>query len=494
MQRDARHRLLLLKRAAVLLAIAAVTVGASERVPWPYGVAPTADTVHDLIEEALRIGRRERFEEYDGTQAVVEERGAVALPQSLLDRGEYDLDAVFIQGDEVFAHFFGPVDGYGGLLQGPQLQRVHRGVTGGLDGHDCDGCHSVGGLDGAGTFAQDAFLLGDGDTEASAARRNPPSLLGAGLVQALAAQMTAELAAQRARGVEEARRTGRAVTVELVAKGVRFGRLGVAPDGTFDTSGVEGIGPDLVVRPFGWKGDVARLRRFVEEAARVHFGAQSYPLEARNRDAPDEARVGQAAWDPDGDGVTRELDEGSLTATAAYLAMLETPVVAPPADPALLQRWGRGDQRLDPLGCTGCHVRTLKLLDRTWEERADTTAGAPLKINLLLDGEQPRGVDQVNLFSDLKRHDMGPGLADAVDHPDGISRSHFLTRSLWGLAETPPYLHTGAAHTIAEAILAHGGEAQAARDAFAALPPDEQADVIVFLSSLTRQPKLRVAR
>jgi CxxC motif-containing protein (DUF1111 family) len=70
----------------------------------------------------------------------------------------------------------------------------------------------------------------------------------------------------------------------------------------------------------------------------------------------------------------------------------------------------------------------------------------------------------------------------------------FLTRPLWGLAETPPYLHDGRAATIPTAILAHGGEAQPARDAFAALSPDDQASLHVFLLSLTREPKVRVAR
>ena len=64
---------------------------------------------------------------------------------------------------------------------------------------------------------------------------------------------------------------------------------------------------------------------------------------------------------------------------------------------------------------------------------------------------------------------------------------------LWGLAETAPYLHDGRAGTIPEAILAHGGEATKARDAFAALAPKEQASLHVFLLSLTRTPRARVA-
>ncbi len=77
-------------------------------------------------------------------------------------------------------------------------------------------------------------------------------------------------------------------------------------------------------------------------------------------------------------------------------------------------------------------------------------------INLFSDGDKPRGSNLVEVFSDLKRHDLGPGLADPHDEEHGLPRSVFLTRPLWGLAETPPYLHDGRAATIPEAILAHG--------------------------------------
>ena len=98
------------------------------------------------------------------------------------------------------------------------------------------------------------------------------------------------------------------------------------------------------------------------------------------------------------------------------------------------------------------------------------------------------------LFSDLKRHEMGPALADPHDNEDGVPRSVWITRPLWGLAESAPYLHDGRAATIPEAIRAHGGEASRATEAFAALSREEQADVPVFLLSLTREPKVRFAR
>ena len=77
--------------------------------------------------------------------------------------------------------------------------------------------------------------------------------------------------------------------------------------------------------------------------------------------------------------------------------------------------------------------------------------------------------------------------------PQGtIPASVFLTRPLWGLAETAPYLHDGRAPTVHDAIGLHGGEATAARDAYVGLDEKERAPVRVFLTSLAREPKLFV--
>ena len=46
------------------------------------------------------------------------------------------------------------------------------------------------------------------------------------------------------------------------------------------------------------------------------------------------------------------------------------------------------------------------------------------------------------------------------------------------------FLHDGRARNLTEAILWHGGEAQAARDAFAKLPKTERDALLAFLNSL----------
>ena len=479
----------------VALAALALASGDSAEVPWPHGSPPTGAELRELIDAAVDLADLERSEEFLEASSRGDDHEHIFLLQSDIDLGVYGNDYMFQAGDALFGHEFRREDGYARSVF-PQLQRVHAGVRGGLDTFSCAGCHSVGGPDGAGGPTQNAFLGGDGDRISSANARNAPAALGLGLIQAIAVEMTSELQAQRDAAITIAVDSGAPTAAALSSKSVDFGALVAMPDGTIDASGVEGVSEDLVVRPFGWKGSTARLRRFIEDAARIHFGVQSHVLALAYQGEPDVDRLGPGPdwWDPDNDGIARELEEGILTAGAIYLALLETPVILPPRDPDLIARWGEGAQLFDTIGCADCHRVDLVLKDITWEELPDTTGGPPYVVNLLTDGEHPRGTQLVKLFSDLKRHAMGAELADPHDDESGLPRDVFLTRPLWGLAETAPYLHDGRAATIPEAILAHGGEAQASRDAFAALSAGEQAGLHIFLLSLTREPKVRVAR
>jgi CxxC motif-containing protein (DUF1111 family) len=89
----------------------------------------------------------------------------------------------------------------------------------------------------------------------------------------------------------------------------------------------------------------------------------------------------------------------------------------------------------------------------------------------------------VALFGDLRRHDMGTGLAEEVDEV-GTGRSVFMTENLWGCGSTAPYLHDGRAVTLSEAILEHGGEALTARNNFAANSTTASKHLVTFLNNL----------
>ncbi len=463
--------------------------------PWPGGAPPADAQLAGLVGDALGLLSLERFEEFREAKEKGEDSGHSTVFQEDIDTHRYDADQLFALGDAVFGHEFRAADGYADVQSVVQGRRVHDGSRGGLDTFSCAGCHSVGGPNGAGAATQNAYLFGDGVRQSSTVIRNSPPVLGLGMVQALAREMSLDLQRARDAAVEQAQSSGNAVPIRLETKGVDFGVLTARPNGSVDASELEGVDADLVIKPFGWKGQFPDLRRAIEDAARVHFGIQSGPLTELHRDGPMPELLGDGPdwWDPDGDGVQWELEEGSLTATAVYLAMLEVPTIVPPSSAALRDRWAHGDALFDEVGCADCHTRSLALVSTVWTEAPDTTGAAPFVVALLRDGEEPKGTPQVKLFSDLKRHDMGPGLADAhtdTDHPN-IGAQTWLTRPLWGLAESPPYLHDGRAATIPEAIVAHGGEGQDSADRFEALSDSAQSDLHIFLLSLSRAPKLR---
>lgn len=466
--------------ATALLLLPALGAMLGPEIPWPGGTAPTPEQIQASAEAAGATWEEDRLVEFRSAQEDQVDAEIKLIGQDAIDDHTFDLETSRIYGHRLFEVGWRRDMGWG-TASADQMRPVHSGEEPGTDAQSCDGCHMVGGQDGGGSFAQSALLRGDGDRESNATRRNPPAMLGLGLVQALAAEMSAELKAQRDRAMETARRREAEISVTLVSKGVSFGILRARPEGGIDTSKIEGVSADLVIRPFGWKGSEATIRRFVEDAARTHLGVES-------------ALGVTANDDPDADGVARELEEGSLTMLSVYVALLEVPVVLPPASPALQARWASGSALFDSVGCAGCHRRSLLLEDRMASEGGDTTRGPPLTFNLLKEGDAPRGTDQVMLFSDLKRHAIGPELAERGPDPDGVAADVFLTRPLWGVAETPPYLHDGRAATLPEAILAHGGEAQQARTAYAALSSEKKADLQVFLLSLSRTPRLRVAR
>jgi hypothetical protein len=105
------------------------------------------------------------------------------------------------------------------------------------------------------------------------------------------------------------------------------------------------------------------------------------------------------------------------------------------------------------------------------------------EIHLGVFAPNPQGQAAIPLYADLKRHEMGPALADAVDET-GTGPSVWLTRPLWGIGSTDPCLHDGRATTLDEAIRLHGGEAATVRDAYVGLGESERGQLIAFLSNM----------
>jgi len=481
---------------------------------------PSDDEIDRLRPDAPRIERTGDLGLAPGRKEPGHTPAHATASQVALDRGIFGPDDLLRVGDALFAYPFRPEQGLGNALAGrpgiaagadpaPNLRRVQAGEVGGPDAAACAECHGVGGDDGAGTLTQNAYLRGDGDRVSTADARNAPAVLGLGPVELLAAQITQSLASQRDLARTQAAMTNASVTWPLAVDGLSYGELVAHPDGSVDTTRVTGVSSDLVVRPFGWKGHQATLRGMIKEAFRAHMGVVALADQQQVRDGllPG-AWFGDGPWyDIDRDGTNIEVDDGMVSTMVGYLAQLEVPIVIPPDEPLLLERFARGHAVFTRVECSTCHTPSLPLRRVDLVTRAEQTENGgspPVTIDVARDGRAPKiePVDligsafDVRLFSDLRRHDMGPGLAAAMSHPSAggaIEPQLWLTRSLWGLADSAPYLHDGRALTVEDAVLAHGGEGQRSRDLFAALGDEERADLLVYLLSLRRAPRV-VAR
>src|SRR5262250_2960338 len=89
-----------------------------------------------------------------------------------------------------------------------------------------------------------------GDVVTRPDSRDAPHLFGLGLKEMLADEITADLRAIRARAISNASSRGQVVTLSLLSKGIQYGAISARPNGTLDTSQVQGVNPDLRVRPF----------------------------------------------------------------------------------------------------------------------------------------------------------------------------------------------------------------------------------------------------
>jgi hypothetical protein len=233
--------------------------------------------LREQLERAVELRRREDFDRMLDAKEPGELVEHATLTEVDFDHRALGIDTLFVVGDELFGYLFRPENGWGSgrsdrgaIGYTPRLKRIHRGAAGGPDAFGCFSCHSKGGPDGAGTQTQNAFLRGDGERIVGADQRNAPHLLGLGPVALLAHEMSTALQAEATGARDRAKAEGRRVEQPLTAKGVSFGRVVASPDGTVDYGGVEGVDPDLTVRPFGWKGHQATIRDIAEESLHIH--------------------------------------------------------------------------------------------------------------------------------------------------------------------------------------------------------------------------------
>jgi hypothetical protein len=428
----------------------------------------------------------------------------------------------------------------------------------GPNAQGCFECHEQPFEDGSGTAAlnvhRDPFRTGN---LAHFVQRNTPHVFAVGAIQRLAEEMTDQLAAVQSALERTTCAAGGTREVTLAAKGVAFGllratRTRVDPCAvSFDTSRVRGIDfqpsvenpaapPALIVRPLQWKGSVAFLRDFNRGASHNELGMQAVEIVGDNVDG-------------DHDGVANELTIGDQTAIAIYLAGQPRPtsllelndlgLLAPALTQNDVARILRGRQVFQQIGCASCHVPSLPIDRPIFSEPSQNPAyrdgeafpagqstaargvdvRAPVSFDLtrdqpdnhvrLRDGRtfnlgalrrDGAGRAIVELYGDLKRHVMGPHLAEPVNEiagddvtpiPSDPRNRHtpdtFLTENLWGVGSTAPYMHDGRATTLAEAILEHAtgsaadpGEAAPSRRAYLSRTASDKRALIAFLENL----------
>jgi CxxC motif-containing protein (DUF1111 family) len=165
---------------------------------------------------------------------------------------------------------------------------------------------------------------------------------------------------------------------------------------------------------------------------------------------------------PEPDG-TRDVSDDQLDQTLFFVQTIGVPAAAQQNAAAR-----RGRDLFEELGCAACHVATLTTGDHAVPQLAHQT---------------------IHPYTDLLLHDVGDRLTDARRDflADGVE---WRTPPLWGLglvqlvAPGATFLHDGRARTFAEAILWHGGEAQAAREAFRLSENQARDALIAFLQTL----------
>jgi CxxC motif-containing protein (DUF1111 family) len=210
---------------------------------------------------------------------------------------------------------------------------------------------------------------------------------------------------------------------------------------------------------FGWKANQPTIKQQIAAAFHGDMGVTSSLYIEEN--CPPVQTLCRAM--PPGN--KPELLDYSWDELHFWQLALDAPAPRNQDDPQVI----RGGQLFTQARCAQCHIPELRT------------------------GEFP-ALQQISkktfrAYTDLLLHDMGPALADG--RPDfKAGPRDWRTAPLWGIGLSAQVngsthlLHDGRARNVLEAILWHGGEAQASRDLFAGFSKQEREDLIAFVNSL----------
>jgi CxxC motif-containing protein (DUF1111 family) len=202
---------------------------------------------------------------------------------------------------------------------------------------------------------------------------------------------------------------------------------------------------------FGWKAQIATLETFSGDAYLNEMGITN-PL-FPNENAPQ----GDGSLLETCDTVAVLEDDGTgVEAFTDFMTLL-----APPPRGSITASVETGEKIFNEIGCAICHHPTL-----------ETGRHAVAALNQVT----------FHPFSDFLLHDMG-SLGDGITQGEATGYE-MRTAPLWGLRKRTQFLHDGRAHTYEDAIYAHDGQGQDARDLFKKLSSSDKKALIEFLNSL----------
>lgn len=329
----------------------------------------------------------------------------------------------------------GPVPLYGGQLQPSGVEGVPGEAVPSVSYTERPGAFADGEAYSlrAPTYAFSALAFGPMPAELQVSPRVAPAMIGLGLLEAIPADDI----------------LARADPDDADGDGIS----GRANHVTDLTTGAPALGR------FGWKANQPNVRQQTAGAFLGDIGVTSSLFPAQNcPEGQDACAAAPGGGDP-------EVSDELLADIVFYSQTLAVPARRAADDPTVL----RGKRVFHDLGCAACHVpRHLTADDAELVEVRGQTIWP---------------------YTDLLLHDMGEALADG--RPDGEADGReWRTPPLWGagLVEAvsghTDFLHDGRARSLLEAVLWHGGEAEAAQQATLALPRDERDALVAFLESL----------
>jgi CxxC motif-containing protein (DUF1111 family) len=216
---------------------------------------------------------------------------------------------------------------------------------------------------------------------------------------------------------------------------------------------------------FGWKAQNVSLQVFSAEALAVEQGQTNMFFPNESDETP------ECQFSPAPNLVPAISGEDVVTLATNFMKFLG-PTLPHPTVPGGADSIARGRATFGTVGCATCHTPLMR-----------TRSGTDFPVLANKD---------VNLYSDLALHNMGPGLADGIAQ-GSAKGDEFRTAPLWGVGTRAFFLHDGRTNNLIEAIRAHRSagngsygpsEANAVVANYDALSAAQQQDLLNFLRSL----------